>query len=1066
LSEINYEQARITEADKKIRKKTMSSVGQIEKQTQQRVVDLFRDRLGYDYLGDWTERPGNRNIEEDLLRKFLSTEQHYDDELIDRALYQLHKTANDASKNLYDRNKAVYELLRYSVKVKPGAGENTEDVWLIDWKHSGKNHFAIAEEVTIASPGDHAHPKRPDLVLYVNGIALAVIELKRSTVSVSEGIRQNLDNQKSIFIEHFFPTIQWIIAGNDTEGLRYGAIGTPEKYYLNWKEESSIENLLDRTLSQLCNKERFLELIHDFVLFDAGIKKLCRHNQYNAVHAAQDYVIRREGGIIWHAQGSGKSLVMVWLAKWIRENIRDSRVLIITDREELDEQIHERVFQPVGEQIHRTRSGADLISVLNDAAPWLICSLVHKFGGRETDREDIRTAEFIEQMKQKLPRGFKAKGNLFVFVDECHRTQSGELNKAMKAILPDAVFIGFTGTPLLRADKERSIEIFGGYIHTYKFDEAVRDKVVLDLRYEARDIDQRITSQSKIDQWFEAKTLGLTDLAKAQLKQRWGTMRRVLSSRSRLEEIVADILMDMEIRDRFRSGRGNALLVSGSIYEACKFYDLFDKTGLKGKCAITTSYTPGISDIKGEESGEGETEKIEKFETYRRMLADWFNEAPDAAIKRIDEFDKTVKKKFIEEPGQMKLLIVVDKLLTGFDAPPATYLYIDKEMRDHGLFQAICRVNRLDGDDKEYGYIIDYKDLFKSLEGAVHDYTSGAFDAYAKEDVAGLLKDRLVKARERLEDALEAVRALCEPVEPPKDQQAYFHYFSSKEPGDAVRLKNNERQRLSLYKLTAALIRAYAEIAGEMKEAGYTETEAQAVKKEVGFYENLRGEVKLHSGDAIDLKMYEPAMRHLIDTYIRADESRKVSNLEDFSLIQLIVERGAAAVKAMPGEIRKKEEAVAETIENNVRRLIIDETPVNPKYYEKMSELLDALIKERRLKAIEYQEYLKRIVDLTRMAKNPAAGEKYPPRISTPAKRALYDNLNKNEFHAVLVDQAVLSTAQDDWRNNSFKTKAVRNAIRKALFSNAPAAHDGESPETEEETVERILELVKRQNEY
>ena len=359
---------------------------------------------------------------------------------------------------------------------------------------------------------------------------------------------------------------------------------------------------------------------------------------------------------------------------------------------------------------------------------------------RKAHDEEGDADEFIKQMKQALPPDFKAKGNLFVFVDECHRTQSGKLHEAMKEILPGAVFIGFTGTPLLKTDKQKSIEIFGRYIHTYKFDEAVKDGVVLDLRYEAREIDQSITSQKKIDEWFDLKTKGLTDLARAQLKQRWGTMQKVLSSRSRLENIVADILMDMEKCDRLKSGRGNAMLVSGSIYEACKFFELFDQTDLHGKCAIVTSYVPSTANIKGEESGEGETEKLRQYAIYQKMLADWFNEAPEKAVNRVKELELAVKKKFIEEPGQMKLLIVVDKLLTGFDAPPATYLYIDKKMQDHGLFQAICRVNRLDGDDKEFGYIIDYKDLFKSLEGAVHEYTSGAFDGYDKEDVAGLAR--------------------------------------------------------------------------------------------------------------------------------------------------------------------------------------------------------------------------------------------------------------------------------------------------------------------------------------
>src|SRR5438874_5363760 len=477
-------------------------------------------------------------------------------------------------------------------------------------------------------------------------------------------------------------------------------------------------------------------MIHNFIVFDAGTKKLCRPNQYFGVKEAQKFIVRKEGGIIWHTQGSGKSLTMVWLAKWIRENVRDSRVLIITDRTELDEQI-EKVFKGVDEDIYRTKSGQDFINKLNATTPWLFCSLIHKFAGKE----EGEITEFIEEVKSSLPPDFKAKGDLYVFVDECHRTQSGELHDAMKEILPNAMFIGFTGTPQLKTDKQKSIEVFGTYIHTYKFDEAVKDGVVLDLRYEARDIDQYITSQTRIDKWFEAKTRGLNDVALAQLKQKWGTMQKVLSSQSRLAMIVDDILLDMETKDRLQSGRGNAMLVSGSIYQACKFYELFTSQGFD-RCAIVTSYKPSPSDIKGEETGEGLTEKLKQYDIYNKMLGG----------KDPETLEKEVKKKFVEEPGQMKLLIVVDKLLTGFDAPSATYLYIDKQMRDHGLFQAICRVIRLDGDDKEYGYIIDYKDLFKSLETTVKDYTAEALGGFSKHDVAGLLTDRLTKAKERLED--------------------------------------------------------------------------------------------------------------------------------------------------------------------------------------------------------------------------------------------------------------------------------------------------------------------------
>ena len=918
------------------------------------------------------------------------------------------------------------------MKVRPDVGENTETVSLIDWEKPLNNDFAVAEEVTV----EGEHTKRPDVVLYVNGIALGVLELKRSVVSVSEGIRQNLDNQKKMFIQPFFTTIQLIMAGNDTEGLRYGVIETAEKYYLTWKEESAIENPLDRSLTQLCEKQRFLEMIHDFVVFDSGVKKICRHNQYFGVRKAQERVRKREGGIIWHTQGSGKSLTMVWLAKWIRENVRDARVLIITDRTELDEQI-EKVFKGVDEDIYRTKSGQDLINKLNATTPWLFCSLIHKFAGKE----EGEITEFIAEVKSSLPPDFKAKGDLYVFVDECHRTQSGDLHDAMKEILPNAMFIGFTGTPLLKSDKQKSIEVFGTYIHTYRFDEAVKDKVVLDLRYEARDIEQYITSQQRIDQWFDAKTRGLNDVALAQLKQKWGTMQKVLSSQSRLAMIVDDILMDMETKDRLESGRGNAMLVSGSIYQACKFYELFTSQGFD-KCAIVTSYKPSPANIKGEETGEGLTEKLRQFDIYNKMLDG----------KDPETFEKEVKKKFVDEPGQMKLLIVVDKLLTGFDAPSATYLYIDKQMRDHGLFQAICRVNRLDGDDKEYGYIVDYKDLFKSLERSIHDYTSEALDGYDKEDVAGLLSDRIEKARERLEEAREVIKALCEPVAPPKDTIDYIRYFCAKDTTDKDALKENEPKRIALYKLTASLIRAYANLANEMPEAGYTAQEIEQIKQEVDYYEKVRTEVKLASGDYIDLKMYEPAMRHLIDTYIRAEESKKLSAFDDLTLIQLIVERGMDGLKDLPQGITNNKAAMAETIENNLRKVIVEERPTNPTYYDKMSELLDSLIQQRQQQAEEYEQYLASIVELAKQVQNPTSMAAYPNLLNTRARRALYDNLGKNEQLAITLDAKIQQTKKDGWRGNKIKEREVRYAILEVL--------------KDETLTNEILELVKNQDEY
>lgn len=1027
----------------------MSTVGQIERITQNRVVNLFR-QLGYTYLGDWETRDNNRNIEADLLSQWLK-QQGVSDTLITKTLRELDQAAAfGEGQNLYDANKAVYRLLRYGVKVKEEAGQQNQTVWLIDWKDPENNNFAIAEEVTIKGE----NKKRPDIVLYVNGIALGILELKRSSVAIGEGIRQNLDNQKKTFIRPFFTTLQLVMAGNDTQGLRYGTIETPERYYLHWKEavDNPFDSPLDWHLSLLCNKTRFLEIIHNFIVFDSGIKKTCRHNQYFGIQAAQQHIQRREGGIIWHTQGSGKSLTMVWLAKWIRENVTDPRVLIITDRTELDEQI-EKVFKGVDEDIYRTTTGANLLTTLNQTTPWLICSLVHKFSSSESDSNKA-TDQFIQDLKNQISSNFTLKGDLFVFVDECHRTQSGKLHDAMKVILPNATFIGFTGTPLLKQDKQKSIEVFGSYIHTYKFDEAVADGVVLDLRYEARDIDQHLTSQQKIDQWFEAKTRGLSDIAKTQLKQKWGTMQKVLSSQSRLEQIVKDILLDMDTKPRLMDGRGNAMLVCASIYQACKVYELFSRTELADKCAIITSYQPSPTDIKGEESGEGRTEKLNQYAIYRKMLADYFGEPEDKAMYRSEEFEKKVKQRFISEPGQMRLLIVVDKLLTGFDAPSATYLYIDKQMRDHGLFQAICRVNRLDGDDKEYGYIVDYKDLFQRLEGAIGDYTSGALDGYDRSDVAGLLSDRLEKACDRLEETREVVKALCEPVLAPRDTRDYLRYFCSADTTDKTALATNEPKRVALYQAVAALMRAYANLANEMTEAGYSSQEATTIKAEVTHYTKMRDEVKVASGDYLDMKRYEPAMRHLLDSYIRADESVVVSEFEELGLVELIVKNGLSVLDQLPDGLKKDPGAMAETIENNLRRTIIDENPVNPKYYDQMSELLDALIQERRKQAISYQEYLDQIKQLAQRVVQPGTSQSaYPPSLDTAAKRSLYENLGKHEALALRIDTVVRDTKKEGWVGNRFKEREVARVIREAA-----AGYNI--------NVDDVLELVKNQREY
>ena len=619
----------------------------------------------------------------------------------------------------------------------------------------------------------------------------------------------------------------------------------------------------------------------------------------------------------------------------------------------------------------------------------------------------------------------------------------------MKTIMPNAVFIGFTGTPLLQKDKATSMEVFGGYIHTYKFSEGVDDEVILDLVYEARDINQRLGSKDKIDEWFEAKTKGLNNWQKEELKQQWGTMQVVLSSKSRMDRVVSDIIFDFSVKPRLSNERGNAILISSSIYEACKYFTLLEKTPFKGKCAVVTSYNPQAGDVSKEEVGANtKTDKQFIYNTYTDTLK---KIEPKPGMSKTETYEEIAKTLFTKEPSNMKLLVVVDKLLTGFDAPPCTYLYIDKSMQDHGLFQAICRTNRLDGDDKQFGYIVDYKDLFKKVEDAIAVYTSDLDHSAGGVEPEVLLQDRLKKGKERLDTALEVIILLCEPVKPPKSEIEYIHYFcgNTEIPEN---LKEREPQRAALYKATVALIRAYANIADELDLAGYSATKIEYIKDQLKYYLNVREVVRKASGETLDLKPYEADMRHLIDTYIEADEPRKISPFDGLSLLDLIVKTGIAnAIASKLSIFKGNRNAISETIENNIRSKIIREHLNDPAYYEKMSALLDEIIAARKAKAIEYEEYLKRIADLAKKVER-GHDEGISDKLNTRGKRALYNNLNQNEELALQIDEAVRSNRPDDWRGIQTREQVVKAALYGVLQDKAE--------------VERIFTIIKAQREY
>lgn len=1048
---------------------------EIERAVQNRVIALLRTKLGYGYWGNLRDQE-NGNINAAVLDEFLANVQKLTKAQISGVIAKLKQAAHCTSKTtLNNANKEVYRMLRFPVPVPTEPGKPMKQAWLVDWKNPLNNIFSIAEEISVPTTGGEVTHRRPDVCLYVNGILFGVIELKKATVSIEEGVRQNWRNQQDGEIPGFFSTTQLLVSGSESEGVKYGTTLTPPKYWLKWKEPcgkpcaesafapADIKNAMDRSILQMFEPRRFLGLIHDSIVFDAGVKKVMRPNQVFALDAAKPRIQKKESGIIWHTQGSGKSLMMVWLAQWIRENQEDARVVIITDRDELDKQITNG-FREAGEKPHQAASGDDLIKTLNTSTDWLVTTLVHKFGiARNATTEKLSAIEkklrgkptvsqYMEQIAEHLPAGFKAKGNIYVFVDECHRTQGGMLNKAMKKIMGDGVMlIGFTGTPLLRVDKGEltSAANFGTYIHTYKFDEAVKDGVILDLRYEARDVEQQLKEDVTFDSLFEESTKSLTPRAKEDLKTRWANMQNLFSSKDRMTRIVTDICKDMTLKPALKNGWGNAMLVCENVYQAFRYYEMFEygNTPLKGRCAVVTSY-----DGKAPDLSEGFTGEVATEAEYKHKIAKWMFDG-----RTPEEFEEWAKEWFINQPGAMKLLIVVDKLLTGFDAPSCTYLYIDKKMVDHTLFQAICRVNRLNGENKDFGHIVDYKHLFENIQGAIEDYTNGAFSGYDKEDVAGLLTNDIQAGKQDLEDALEKCRALAEPVKAPKTIDEYFDWFcydqlSTPAEDHADELQKNAQKREDFYQACYAAVRAFAAIAVEIPKV-YTDEEALALKNEVKDFDQIREAIMKRCGDFADLRQFDAEMRALLDDYVTAAHATKLGNLDNFSFLDVIKrdKDGNASTDEDETTAAGGERGVAETMAANVRRYVFRKRETNPAEFRKFSERINRLLADYLQEKIEYKKFLEDMMKLCEVLK--AEKESRDPRIDTEAKKNLLDNLGGDVELALKVYEAVVASVKPGFRTNAVRRKKVEHALVIALAA------------TEYKPSE-IYRIVERQSEF
>ena len=1038
---------------------------QKEREYQNALVKRFQEELGYTYLGNWQYAKGanvnnmgvaNSPILNDEVRSFLKeqgrTEMQIEDVLV--KLKDKARLGDSKMSSLIQCNTDLYDTLIMGIKSQPSPEENHEDVMFFDFDHPQNNHFAIAEEVSYIDPllGKN---KRPDIVVYVNGIALAVIELKRSLVNYEEGIKQHLSNERD-FIPSFFTTTQFTIASNDDVEFRYGTIGTPLPFWCKWKRDTNKvgDTITEKEAYRLFfDKENFMFFFHYGVLNDGGIKKVLRPHQIYAIKAAAKRMPQKESGVIWHSQGSGKSLTMVALASYIQKNFSNPRVVVIADRKELDLQLA-GTFVKGGNKLHHAESCSDLLDTLNKGDEWLICSLIHKFGAHnhndEAEKDESGTKvsldEYLNELQtiiaKKYGNHFSVKGdNIFVFVDECHRTQSGRLHEAMRAIMgKEVMLIGFTGTPLLKKDKgdpynaikSMSERTFGPYIHKYLHKQAVEDKVILDLQYEYRNVEQQLTSKEKVDQKLAALTAGreLTPEQKQMVEERWATMERIYSTKERIERIGYSILDDLNY-GLLKHDWCNAMLIAGSIFQAYRYYKFFSSSDLKGRCAVVTSYDPTDSDIANNSADNNKTTEAKfKYDLAKKSFE-------EAGVKNADEYEKWAKELFVKRPAQMKLLIVVNKLLTGFDAPCATILYIDNEIKDHTLFQAVCRVNRL-GEDikddkgdiivkthKEFGRIVDFKNLFNSIENVVTKFNDGSgFEGLDDVDIDGLLDSAVNKCKEKLlavTEAYEGLKTIWE-SKSLNDLEALSEYYIKEYDGE----EPAQARRNIMYSITGSMVTAYNNMSDYFSKTDFTAEQINhfaSLSREAG---TVQRKVKQKSGDDFDPKTLDPDMRQLLDQHIRAEDAETfIPSSADFSFLDLIndsTDTKEATEKAIH-EAGGNANGAAEAIEGKARRVNTDWNSGDTEEYKLFSDKLQALLEELKARNATAKEKIEALIEHIKAIKH---GNDAPSDLANKRSKALWNNRatwhapeDKDETIRIIktIDEFIYKNAGRNWQD-------------------------------------------------
>lgn len=972
--------------------------------SQRPALALF-EAMGYTYISpaDCDKQRGSRYhvLLRDILRGqlrrlnryvYAGAENEFSAANIERAMEDLDEPLTDG---LVRTSEKIYDALLLGKSYPETVGDGkmlSFNLKYIDWDNPQNNVFHVTEEFAVDSR-DRQHNARPDIVLFINGIPFAVIECKAPHIPVDEAVGQMIRNQQAAYIPQLFKFAQLVVATNKN-AVKYATVGTPKKFWSVWKEQDTewlqtrLKALVpdrmpteqDRNIISLFSPERVYELIRYFILFDANVKKVCRYQQFFAVReimktiAESDEHGNRRSGVIWHTQGSGKSLTMVMLAKYILMELKDChpRVVIVTDRKELDAQIA-ATFAHTRLTPARATSGRHLVELVNSARADVITSIINKFNT-------------VERQEVKNPSR-----DIFVLVDESHRSNYGLMATRMRSVFPNACYIGFTGTPLMKSEKN-TMARFGRLIHKYTIRDGVEDGAIVPLIYEGRFVEQKVDEEN-IDLWFKQTTRRLTEAQREDLRRKWSSIRRLTSTDARIKRIALDI--SEHFIEGYKDTGFKAMLATNYKRDAIRYLQCFEQFG-DLSCAVVISppdMREGVDD-----ADEGADGLVVSF--WNKMMQQY----GDA-----DRYEEAIKNRFCD--GEIDILIVCSKLLTGFDAPLCQVLYIDKELKEHGLLQAIARTNRLH-EGKDYGLIVDYRGLIEKLDTAMDMYSGAGLENFDGGDLKGVVVD-VMSAIGNLRSAYTQLVELFAPVGSISDAEAVEVFLA------------DDKMRQDFYTLLCAFGRAlHLVLNAEQAYNALSKEERQKYQDTFIFFSKVRRSVKLQYCDAIDNAEYEPLMQNLLDTHLSVAGLKKIT-----SPIDILNKDDFEKELEELGSLRSKADAIA----SRMTRSISEKRDENPAYYDSFSKRIRdalALYKEKVISEAEYLAKMRTIMEDYHAGRSTVS---YPARIKTNVHAqaffgvltALFDEVEDEritpDFVAEVseeITKIVASHSQVDWTNS------------------------------------------------